>query len=169
MKTALILSLLLYISITNSHTTVTDEPNWCHGEIVIISETKIYAFQENAPSPILPKLNQAPLNSHNKTQSKPEKLSTNCDNDSIGFQAIDDTPPTCEVFDDWTKAMESAIESCKSMAYTSQGMNLIPRPIIVGPESFLSEDHHDQYNVSKGLEYVCAVCVPVNQPNPYKR
>jgi hypothetical protein len=58
--------------------------------------------------------------------------------------------------DNW-KSVGTAIGIyCNSMApngYTA-------RPIITGPKSFLSDDHHQTYRIDDGLEGGCAVCIP---------
>ncbi|WP_242111505.1 hypothetical protein [Luteimonas aquatica] len=57
--------------------------------------------------------------------------------------------------DHWHAASEAMSAYCGIVAPSKSAM-----PVIFGPSTYLSEDHHASYRIEQGLKGACVVCPP---------
>lgn len=57
--------------------------------------------------------------------------------------------------DRWLAASQALIEHCRSETGRSDAV-----PFVFGPDSYLSERHHEVYRLEDGARGACAVCPP---------
>lgn len=75
-------------------------------------------------------------------------------------QAQANLPGSCgqvDHIDQWKCAMQIAQNYCSTLS-ESQSLDQLAAPMLVGPPTAVSDDHHDRYQFAAGLYGACVAC-----------
>ncbi len=155
-STFLIFSILFLFTVNETsfaHQIITNNQNWCDGEVVYLNDI-IHEFNKHE----LLAMNDYATEGSSSSQ---EPIHS-------------DQPPSHDIDDDWNYAKTVMTGYCKEQSSLYSINPNLTMPIFLGPDTFFDNyirehsnnssdepvliDHHETYKLAHGLVVVCAVC-----------